>query len=125
MKCLLISELYSCLLQCEREGSSGYVDLSESAFAFCILFTRFFPEGLVLMLTTPDDPLSSLGQLRYRSPKNSAVLSGHYRLLEDRVVVVLHRQDSGVKMTVNNRYRGRRREGTQDLGEQTFHLVSS
>jgi F-box protein 9 len=89
-----------------------------------VLLTRFFPEGLVLMLTTPDDPLSSLGQLRYRIPKNPAVLSGHYRLLEDRVVLVLHRQESAAKMAVNNRYRGRRREGTQDLGEQTFHLVS-
>jgi hypothetical protein len=76
------------------------------------------------MLTTPDDPLSSLGQLRYRIPKNPAVLSGHYCLLEDRVVLVLRRQDSAVKLAVNNRNRGRRREGTQDLGEQTFHLVS-
>ncbi|XP_069700146.1 F-box only protein 9 isoform X2 [Periplaneta americana] len=85
-------------------------------------YLRFFPEGLVLMLTTPDDPLSSLGQLRYRNPKNAAVLSGHYRLLEDRVILVLRRQDSSVKMANNNRYRGRRREGSQDLGEQTFHL---
>lgn len=76
------------------------------------------------MLTTPDDPASSLGQLRYRISKNPAVLSGNYHLLEDRVVLVLRRQDSTVKMAVNNRYRGRRREGTQDLGEQTFHLVS-
>ncbi|XP_023726122.2 F-box only protein 9 [Cryptotermes secundus] len=85
-------------------------------------YLRFFPEGLVLMLTTPDDPLSSLGQLRHRIPKNPAMLSGHYCLLEDRVVLVLHRQDSAVKMAVNNRNRGRRREGTQDLGEQTFHM---
>ncbi|KDR08236.1 F-box only protein 9 [Zootermopsis nevadensis] len=85
-------------------------------------YLRFFPEGLVLMLTTPDDPASSLGQLRYRISKNPAVLSGNYHLLEDRVVLVLRRQDSTVKMAVNNRYRGRRREGTQDLGEQTFHL---
>jgi len=85
-------------------------------------YLRFFPEGLVLMLTTPDDPLSSLGHLRFRTTKNPAVLSGHYRLHEDHVVLVLRRQDSALKMTVNNRYRGRRREGAQDLGEQTFHL---
>ncbi|KAJ9584370.1 hypothetical protein L9F63_021281, partial [Diploptera punctata] len=81
-----------------------------------------FPEGLVLMLTTPDDPLSSLGQLRYRIPKNTAVLSGHYRLVDDRVVLVLRRQDTTSTKTVNNRYRGRRRETLQELGEQTFHL---
>ena len=75
------------------------------------------------MLTTPDDPLSSVGQLRYRAPKNSTVLSGHYRLIDDRVVLVLHRQDTTPTKTVNNRYRGRRRETLQDLGEQTFHMV--
>jgi F-box protein 9 len=102
----------------------SYLDLSELNHTFCVLLTRFFPEGLVLMLTTPDDPLSSLGQLRFRTPKNPTVLSGHYRLHEDHVVLVLRRQDSALKMAVNNRYRGRRREGAQDLGEQTFHLVS-
>ena len=102
----------------------SYLDLSELNHTFCVLLTRFFPEGLVLMLTTPDDPVSSLGHLRFRTPKNSAVLSGHYRLHEDHVVLVLRRQDSALKMTVNNRYRGRRREGAQDLSEQTFHLVS-
>ena len=75
------------------------------------------------MLTTPDDPVSSLGQLRYRAPKNSAVLSGHYRLIDDHVVIVLRRQDTTSTKTVNNRYRGRRRENLQELGEQTFHMV--
>ncbi|XP_063244139.1 F-box only protein 9 isoform X2 [Bacillus rossius redtenbacheri] len=81
-------------------------------------YLRFFPDGLVLMLTTPDEPATSLQQLRYRMPRNPTVLSGHYRLHDDCVVIALQRQN----LSGNNRYRARRREAAPELAEQTFNI---
>ncbi|GLH13820.1 F-box only protein 9 [Gryllus bimaculatus] len=85
-------------------------------------YLRFFPDGVVLMLTTPDDPTSCVGYLKYRTNRNPSILQGHYRLQDRRVVIVLKRQDSASKSLLNNRYRHRRRDSIQDLGEQTFHV---
>ncbi|XP_075228192.1 F-box only protein 9 isoform X2 [Lycorma delicatula] len=78
-------------------------------------YLRFFPEGKVLMLTTPDDPLSSLGHLRSRSPRHQATLVGHYRLRDERVTIALHRQETHQHSKMRSR-----RQNNKD--EQTFHL---
>nr|CAD7461337.1 unnamed protein product [Timema tahoe] len=86
-------------------------------------YLRFFPEGVVLMLTTPDDPITSLAHLRQRTPRNPAVLTGHYRLHEDRVIMVLKKHGTQGKISGNNRYRARHnRETSSDLEEQNYHL---
>lgn len=83
-------------------------------------YLRFFPEGTVLMLTTPDQPVPVLNLLKKREARSPSILSGHYRLRDDKVTIVLHRQD----LLNNNRYRGRRSNIPNDLVEQTFHIVS-
>nr|CAD7573265.1 unnamed protein product [Timema californicum] len=84
---------------------------------------EFFPEGVVLMLTTPDDPMTSLAHLRQRTPRNPAVLTGHYRLHEDRVIMVLKKHGTQGKISGNNRYRARHNRATSsDLEEQNYHL---
>lgn len=85
-------------------------------------YLRFFPEGLVLMLTTSDDPAVSVRELKHRNPRNSTVLRGHYRLHDDRVTIFLKREPD--KVTGNNKTRNRK--GRDSLWtepcEQTFHL---
>lgn len=76
---------------------------------------RFFPEGLVLMLTTPEEPLSCLNLLKHKHNRHPAVLVGHYRLHGDCVTLALQRQDPTI-----SRFRSRRNNYNQ---EQTFHLV--
>lgn len=78
-------------------------------------YLRFFPEGQVLMLTTPDDPVSSLGHLKTRSPRLQATLVGHYRLRDERVTIVFHRQEA---LQVN---KVRSRKQNNKTG-QSFHL---
>ncbi|XP_012695892.1 F-box only protein 9 [Clupea harengus] len=46
-------------------------------------YLRFFPDGRVMMLTTPDDPLVSVPRLRSRNTRLESVLVGHYRLSQD------------------------------------------
>lgn len=85
-------------------------------------YYRFFPEGLVLMLTTPDEPILCVSQLKSRNFKSPSVLSGHYRLKEDKLTIVVHRQEN----TKSNPYnkRNRRKDTIYDAkSEQTFHLV--
>ncbi|KAL0274615.1 UNVERIFIED_CONTAM: hypothetical protein PYX00_002708 [Menopon gallinae] len=81
-------------------------------------YLRFFPEGTVLMLTTPDQPVPILNLLKKREARSPSILSGHYRLRDDKVTIILHRQD----LLNNNRYRGRRSNIPNDLVEQTFHI---
>lgn len=87
-------------------------------------YLRFFPEGSALMLTTPDDPSVSLKELKYRHPRNSTVLHGHFRLHDDHVTVVLKRQ---ADKTSNNNNKNRRKKGKDatlwsEPSDQTFHL---
>uniref|UniRef100_A0A8C6PAJ1 F-box only protein n=1 Tax=Nothobranchius furzeri TaxID=105023 RepID=A0A8C6PAJ1_NOTFU len=46
-------------------------------------YLRFFPDGQVLMLTTPEDPLSVVSRLRTRNTRMDSVLLGHFRLLQE------------------------------------------
>nr|XP_033794182.1 F-box only protein 9 isoform X2 [Geotrypetes seraphini] len=43
-------------------------------------YMRFFPEGQVMMLTTPEDPQSIVSRLRTKNTRSDAILLGHYRL---------------------------------------------
>ncbi|XP_053731077.1 F-box only protein 9 [Synchiropus splendidus] len=47
-------------------------------------YLRFFSDGSVMMLTTPDDPLTVVPRLRTRNPRMESVLFGHYRLSQER-----------------------------------------
>lgn len=71
------------------------------------------------MLTTPEEPIQSVGYLKHRYPRHAGVLSGHYRLWNNTVTLLVQRQDRK-----NFKIRGRRKEvSIDDYGEQTFHLV--
>uniref|UniRef100_S4R7H3 F-box only protein n=1 Tax=Petromyzon marinus TaxID=7757 RepID=S4R7H3_PETMA len=47
------------------------------------MYLRFFPDGLVMMLTTPDDPQSIVSRLRTKHTRIDAVLYGHFRMTQD------------------------------------------
>ncbi|PNI77718.1 FBXO9 isoform 15, partial [Pan troglodytes] len=42
-----------------------------------------FPDGHVMMLTTPEEPQSIVPRLRTRNTRTDAILLGHYRLSQD------------------------------------------
>lgn len=85
-------------------------------------YLRFFPEGLVLMWTTPEEPVNSVGHLKYRHAKPGlGIMSGHYRLIGDKVVVVTKKCNAEKKPSQTSaRFRARRKELEQH--EQTFHM---
>ncbi|XP_061601434.1 F-box only protein 9 [Cololabis saira] len=46
-------------------------------------YLRFFPDGHVLMVTTPEDPLYVVPRLHARNPRMDSVMFGHFRLSQD------------------------------------------
>lgn len=77
------------------------------------------------MVTTPDDPSVTLKELKYRHPRNTSVLHGHYRLHDDHVIIVLKRQAEKTSNSNNSRSKKRKDANMwSEPCEQTFHLVS-
>lgn len=84
-------------------------------------YLRFFPEGQVVMLTTPDQPAHVVSLVKCRDARNPSALTGHYRLLDDRIMLVLQRQD--LVSDSNNRYRNKRNNNlANDSADQAFHI---
>lgn len=46
-------------------------------------YLRFFPDGQVMMLTTPEDPLVTVPRLRSNNSRVDSIMLGHYRLSQD------------------------------------------
>lgn len=74
------------------------------------------------MLTTAEEPAHSVALLKGRNTKNPSILVGHYRLKDDRVTLVVHRQDN--HRSNQNFKRNRRRDNLHEPAEQSFHMVS-
>ncbi|XP_028026246.1 F-box only protein 9 [Bombyx mandarina] len=84
-------------------------------------YLRFFPEGVVLMWTTAEEPVTCVGLLKNRHVKSgSGIMMGHYRLIGQKVVIVIKKTSEKKQvMASNTRFRARRKELEH---EQTFHL---
>ncbi|XP_068137472.1 F-box only protein 9 isoform X2 [Hyperolius riggenbachi] len=46
-------------------------------------YMRFFPDGHIVMLTTPEEPQTIVPRLRTKNARIEALLLGHYRLTQD------------------------------------------
>ncbi|CAG9769339.1 unnamed protein product [Ceutorhynchus assimilis] len=82
-------------------------------------YLRFFPEGVVLMLTSPDEPTQCVGQMKNRHPRQP-IMVGYYRLKDDTVTLVFQRQDTAKTMQTTYKRSARRRD--VENPEQTFHM---
>lgn len=80
-------------------------------------YVRFFPEGKVLMLTTPDNPYVVLPLLHSRGTALQGLLSGYYKLTGDRVTLVLQKVRPAVEYQPMYRYKRTRNVYSS---EQTF-----
>ncbi|XP_049870681.1 F-box only protein 9 isoform X2 [Pectinophora gossypiella] len=88
-------------------------------------YLRFFPEGVVLMWTTEEEPAACVSALRVRAAARSVpgVLAGHWRLVGDKVAIVIKKQSADKKTQAQNtRFRPRRKENETHDQTQNFHL---
>ncbi|KAF9410315.1 hypothetical protein HW555_010563 [Spodoptera exigua] len=87
-------------------------------------YIRFFADGTVLMWTTPDEPQSCVSHLKNRQFKHGlGIMPGHYRVVGEKVVIVVKRVNQEKKPVAasNTRFRSRHKEIEQQQ-EQTFHV---
>ncbi|XP_054654271.1 F-box only protein 9 isoform X1 [Dunckerocampus dactyliophorus] len=88
-------------------------------------YLRFFPDGTVLMLTTPEEPLYVVPGLRTKNIRMDAVMFGHFRLSQETdnqtkvyAVVCKKKEEKSSEMQKN---RFCRRNPAPDA-EHTFHV---
>jgi len=91
-------------------------------------YVRFFPDGVVLMYVNADEPLQSLPKLTNKQSKVSGMLRGHYKLLDNKVTLVMTRLKESDNYT-SFRYKRHRRAAEQNDSELSysveFDVVSS
>ncbi|XP_067840097.1 F-box only protein 9 isoform X1 [Heptranchias perlo] len=90
-------------------------------------YLRFFPDGQVIMLTTPEDPQSIVPRLYVRSPRIDAVLFGHYRLSQEtdnqtKVFVVLAKKKEEKTLEYQKYRYYRRVPASAPETEHSFHV---
>ncbi|XP_012937042.1 F-box only protein 9 [Aplysia californica] len=83
-------------------------------------YVRFFPDGHVLMLVSPEDPLQTLPKLRHRNSKAAGILKGHYKISEFKVTCVLKRVKTAEVATY--RYKRHRQAANQNDAEVTYSV---
>ncbi|CAH1379785.1 hypothetical protein MTP99_003618 [Tenebrio molitor] len=83
-------------------------------------YLRFFPEGVVLVLTSSEEPAQCVSQMKHRNAR-SPILRGYYRLKDDKVTLVVTRQDNNKHLQFKKTAK-RRGADLRDTAEQTFHM---
>lgn len=91
---------------------------------YSLYICRFFPEGMVLMLTTADEPAQCVALMKNRNARNP-VLSGYYRLKNDKVIIVIQKQEAKTATQMQGFKRSSRKKDAQESAEQTFHMVNA
>uniref|UniRef100_A0A8C5MK97 F-box only protein n=1 Tax=Leptobrachium leishanense TaxID=445787 RepID=A0A8C5MK97_9ANUR len=88
-------------------------------------YMRFFPDGHVMMLTTPEEPQTIVPRLRTKNTRIESVLLGHYRLSQEtdnqtKVFAVITSKKEE-KPSEFQRYRYFRRSPVQET-DHSFHM---
>ncbi|TWW78805.1 F-box only protein 9 [Takifugu flavidus] len=88
-------------------------------------YLRFFPDGQVIMLTTPEDPPAIVPRLRTKNTRTEAALLGHFRLSQEMdnqanifAVVSKKKEEKQVEIQSNRFFR----RNPQPETEHTFHV---
>ncbi|CAB4011541.1 F-box only 9-like, partial [Paramuricea clavata] len=79
-------------------------------------YLRFFTDGSVLFLTSPEEPHLSLSKLSLKNESTNNVWNGNYRLVGNKVLLVIQRVDN----YGHSRRRGRRPSPL--VSERVFHM---
>ncbi|KAG8444928.1 hypothetical protein GDO86_009909 [Hymenochirus boettgeri] len=88
-------------------------------------YMRFFPDGHVIMLTTPEEPQTIVPRLKTKNARTDAMLLGHYRLSQDTdnqtkvFAVITNKKEE--KQSDYQRYRYFRRPQMQET-DRSFHV---
>ncbi|XP_076034357.1 F-box only protein 9 isoform X2 [Oratosquilla oratoria] len=103
-----------------RSGESSFQDQNYQPWHMVRYFRylRFLPDGIVLMLTTSEEPSTIVAHLKSSEVRHSQVLKGHFRIHGSYVSLLFKRSNKK-----SNRKRGPlNRNGTTDVADTTFQI---
>jgi F-box protein 9 len=115
---------YICKMSYYRLGEQG-VDSFYRPFHLVeyYRYLRFFPEGKMMMLTSPDYPYTMVPKLRSRNGRVQGMLYGYYKMAGDRVTAVLKRRPVDYNANMGFKYKRRQQQNqNQKDSEQSFHV---
>ena len=85
-------------------------------------YMRFFPDGVMLMMSSSEDPFTTLSKLRSRNSREQGLLKGVYRFNGERITAVLKRvKTKDSSLSYYKRRRNPRQVDPNDM-EQTYQL---
>jgi len=85
-------------------------------------YIRFFPDGMVLIYTSADEPRTAVARLKSRySIRDPSLIYGNYRLQNNRVVIVAKRVAQRAPTMTSTQRRGGKDLPSSDI-EQTMHM---
>ncbi|XP_057651271.1 F-box only protein 9 [Diorhabda carinulata] len=81
-------------------------------------YLRFYPDGTVIMLTSADEPSQSINLLKNKNVRDP-VLSGYYRLKDDKIMLVIQRH---VKNAQTDYKRDHKKQDAMNKKEIVFNM---
>ncbi|ELU10842.1 hypothetical protein CAPTEDRAFT_174814 [Capitella teleta] len=85
-------------------------------------YIRFFPDGQMLMLTSPDPPVMIVGKMKSRNCGLQGILFGYYKMNGNQITGILKRRRTDHTPTMFRYRRKNRNNQNEDSIEQTFNL---
>jgi len=85
-------------------------------------YIRFFPDGVVLIYTSADEPRATVGRLKSRyTLRDPSLIYGNYRLQNDRVLIMAKRTAQRTATVTSTQRRGARDQPSSEI-EQTMNM---
>lgn len=118
--------VYICRMTYIRQGEQSYIDQTYKPWYFVeyYRFVRVFPDGMIIMLTSPEEPREVVSRLRSKFSSGEGFVKGHYRLVGNTLSAVLQRQKEKETETEYQRYKRRsdRNNNNSVLKKQIFRV---
>lgn len=86
-------------------------------------YVRFFPEGKIVMWSTPEEPHSAVAKLKSRHVQVQGGLTGYYKMAGDQITAVLTRMKTQDKASYRYKRSKRNPEKTETIFCAEFKLV--
>jgi len=108
-----------------RHGETAYQDQFYRPWHLVVYYRylKFFADGTMFMLTTPDEPSTVVQGLKWRQPRFQGILKGTYRLVGHNCVAGVLIRKNNVDSTSSPYFRNRIVKQPNDLMEHVFSLL--
>lgn len=117
--------VYICRMTYVRQGEQSYIDQTYKPWYLVeyYRFIRVFPDGAIIMMTSPESPKEVVPRLKTKSVSGEGFVKGHYRCIGNTLSAVLQQERKETESGYQ-RYKRRsdRNNNSSILKEQIFRV---